>query len=206
MSYEAEGIDLAAMDDDPIVQFQSWFVDAQESVDPEPYAMVLSTVDASGQPRGRMVLLRGVTTAGFVFYTDYTSSKAQEIEHSGRAALTFHWHSLHRQVRVAGVVSQVAPEVSDAYFAGRPRGSQLGAWASDQSAELASRADLVSRLDEVTARFEGSEVSRPPDWGGYQLRPLELEFWQGQPSRLHDRLRYARSSEDSDWDRSLLNP
>lgn len=204
MSYEAEGIDLDAMHLDPIEQFGAWFVDAQQSGEPEPYAMVLSTADADGQPRGRAVLLRGVSSDGFVFYTNYSSRKAKALEHAGRAGLTFLWHSLHRQVHVSGTIERVSNAESDAYFAKRPRGSQLGAWASDQSAELASRAELIDRLEHVTMRFDGGDVPRPDFWGGYRVVPADIEFWQGQPSRLHDRVLYHR--ESATWTRTRLNP
>ncbi len=204
MSYEAEGIDLDAMSADPVAQFEAWFAEVQASGDPEPYAMVLSTVSPDGQPRGRTVLLRGVTEEGFVFFTNYTSAKGQALEGSGRAGLTFHWHGLHRQVHVEGTVERVSAEESDTYFAKRPRGSQLGAWASEQSAELASRAELLDRLDEVTARFDGQDVPRPDFWGGYRVVPEHIEFWQGQPSRLHNRLRY--SNIDGVWGRAVLSP
>lgn len=204
MSYEAEGIDFDAMDANPIVQFESWFAEAQASVDPEPYAMVLSTVTADGAPQGRTVLLRGVDDHGFVFFTNYTSAKGQALDATNRAALTFHWHGLHRQVHVEGAVERVTAVESDAYFAKRPRESQLGAWASDQSATIESRSMLLDRLDEVIARFDGQDVPRPDFWGGYRVIPSEIEFWQGQPSRLHDRLRYR--SVDGEWTRAVLSP
>ncbi len=204
MSYEAEGIDLDAMNSDPFAQFEAWFADAQASGDPEPYAMVLSTVSADGQPRGRTVLLRGVTERGFVFFTNYTSAKGQALDANGRAGLTFHWHGLHRQVHVEGTVERASAEESDTYFAKRPRESQLGAWASEQSTELDSRSVLLDRLDEITARFDGQDVPRPDFWGGYRVIPEHIEFWQGQPSRLHNRLRY--SNADGAWDRAVLSP
>lgn len=204
MSYEAEGIDIDAMHVDPIAQFEAWFVDAQKSGDPEPYAMVLSTVSTEGAPRGRTVLLRGVDDRGFVFFTNYTSAKGRALDGTGRAALTFHWHGLHRQVHVEGTVARTSVEESDDYFAKRPRGSQLGAWASDQSDELSKRSELLDRLDGVTKRFDGGDVPRPDFWGGYRVEPRTIEFWQGQPSRLHDRVRYERHPDR--WTRSLLNP
>lgn len=205
VSYDTEGIDVEALLDDPIEQFAAWFSDAQSSPDGEPYAMVLSTVDADGWPLGRTVLLRGVDSRGFVFYTNYHSAKGRAIEVTGRAGLTFHWHNLHRQVHISGPVTRVSESESDTYFAKRPRDSQLGAWASDQSAEISGRSVIEARLAEVTARFEGREVERPEFWGGYRVQPRWIEFWQGQPSRLHDRVRYI-AAEDGGWSRVILSP
>ncbi len=202
--YEAEGIDPDAFAHDPTSQFASWFAEAVETEEAEPYAMVVSTVDAAGRPRGRNVLLRGADADGFVFFTNYGSDKATAMEHTGVAALTFHWHRLHRQVHVEGTVERVSAAESDAYFAKRPRESQLGAWASVQSSELANRAALIDRLMAVTAEFDGGPVPRPDFWGGFRVRPDRVEFWQGQPSRLHDRLRYDRT--DDGWRRVLLSP
>jgi len=203
INYEVEGLDFATMHDDPFGQFETWFDDAAEAGEHEPYAMVLSTVDESGRPRGRNVLLRAVDH-GWVFYTNYTSSKAAAIETSGFAALTFSWFSNHRQVHVEGAVERVSEAESDAYFAKRPRESQLGAWASEQSSLISDRSELQANLDDVTKRFAGSEVTRPPFWGGYRVIPDRVEFWQGQPSRLHDRLRYERSGNS--WTHQRLSP
>ena len=202
--YEAEGIDPDSFAPDPHAQFEVWFAEAVAAESAEPYAMTVSTVDADGRPRGRNVLLRGADARGFVFYTNYTSDKARALDATGVAALTFHWHQLHRQVHVEGTVERVAADESDAYFAKRPRESQLGAWASDQSAELQNRSELIDRLVEVTQRFEGGPVDRPEFWGGFRVVPDRVEFWQGQPSRLHDRLRYDRTADG--WRRLLLNP
>ncbi len=203
INYEAEGLDLSAMDPDPFVQFERWFADAESAGDPEPYAMVLSTVDADGRPRGRSVLLRGVDS-GFIFYTNYESAKARALDHAGVAALSFRWFAVHRQVHVEGTVERVSAEQSDDYFAKRPRESQLGAWASAQSSVIDERAALLDKLEEVTRRFDGREVARPPFWGGYRVVPQRVEFWQGQPSRLHDRLAYDRSNDG--WERAILSP
>ena len=205
MSYETDGIDLEALHDDPIEQFAVWFADAQAGPDGEPYAMVLSTVDDDGWPLGRTVLLRQVDSQGFVFYTNYNSAKGRAIEATGRAGLTFHWHGQHRQVHVSGPVARVTDAESDAYFAKRPRGSQLGAWASEQSAEISGRSELEERLVEVTERFEGTDVDRPDFWGGYRVEPRWIEFWQGQPSRLHDRVRYI-AKDGGGWARLILSP
>lgn len=203
--YEAEGLDEGDLVDDPIEQFQRWMDDAVEAMAPEPSAMVLSTIDAAGHPRGRTVLLRGLDERGFVFYTNYESTKAGALDQTNVASLTFHWIELHRQVIVEGTVERVSAEESDSYFATRPRGSQLGAWASIQSAVIPGRQELIDALLEVTARFEGIDVARPPFWGGYRVRPTIIEFWQGQPSRLHDRIRYS-TAPDGSWVRERLSP
>ena len=202
--YEAVGIDPADMLDDPLEQFNEWLEAAIEAGDREPQAMVLSTVDADGRPRGRNVLLRATDDRGFVFFTNYTSIKAEALDATGWASLTFHWYLGHRQVIVEGAVERITADESDAYFAKRPRGSQLGAWASDQSSVLASRDELAESLAEITARFDGQDVPRPPFWGGYRVVPDLVEFWQGQPSRLHDRVRYLTG--DSGWVRDRLSP
>lgn len=203
VSYDADGIDVDAMANEPFAQFETWFAEAVESGEPEPYAMVLSTVDEHGKPRGRSVLLRGVDH-GFVFYTNYESAKAKALESSGLGALSFRWFGVHRQVHVEGGVERVSAAESDTYFAKRPRESQLGAWASAQSSEIASRDELVARLSEATARFADESVERPPFWGGYRIIPSRVEFWQGQPSRLHDRIVYTARADS--WSRSTLSP
>jgi len=192
------------MDADPFVQFERWFVEAEAAGDAEPYAMVLSTVDASGRPRGRSVLLRGVDH-GFIFYTNYESAKARALDATGVAALTFRWLAKHRQVHVEGTVERVSTSHSDVYFAKRPRESQLGAWASAQSTPIAGREELLSRLADAETRFPDGAVERPPFWGGYRVIPDRIEFWQGQPSRLHDRLLYERDGT-REWTRSILSP
>ena len=203
VNYEVDRLDVADLDVDPFVAFRTWFDEAAAAGEGEPYAMVLSTVDASGRPRGRNVLLRAVDH-GWVFYTNYDSAKAKALEASGLAGLTFSWLSQHRQVHIEGSVERVTDAESNAYFAKRPRDSQLGAWASDQSSPISSRHELQERLAEITERFEGTDVERPPFWGGYRVVPEEIEFWQGQPSRLHDRVRYQRVS--GDWERERLSP
>lgn len=204
VSYEAQRLDIDALLDDPIDQFEVWFADAEASGDPEPYAMVVSTVDADGKPRGRNVLLRSADERGFVFYTNYTSAKARAIDATGLAALTFRWFDVHRQVHIEGRVERVDEDESDAYFAKRPRESQLGAWASDQSAVIEGSQVLQQRLADMGARFEGTDVPRPDFWGGYRVIPDVIEFWQGQPSRLHDRVRY--SLHGTGWIRETLSP
>ena len=204
ISYEATALDPSSMSADPIESFTQWFGEAQEAAEPEPYAMVLSTVDVDGWPHGRAVLLRQFDDSGFVFYTNYRSAKGVAMESTGRAALTFLWQVMHRQVHIGGHVERVSEAESDAYFAKRPRDRQLGAWASEQSTEIASREVLQERLAEVEGRFADSEVPRPPHWGGYRVKPEWIEFWQGQPNRLHDRIRYRR--EGDAWQQVVLSP
>lgn len=189
--------------EDPIAQFGVWFERALAEA-PLPEAMTLATVDPEGRPDARMVLLRGFGPEGFRFFTNYRSAKAAQLETVPEAALVIYWRELDRQVRIRGRVERLADAESDAYFASRPRPSQLGAWASPQSAPLESRQELDRQLEEITRRFEGGEVPRPEDWGGYLLRPREVELWQGQLARLHDRFRYVRRGEG--WTIERLGP
>ncbi len=189
-------MDVADLDPDPVKQFERWMADAVASL-PEPTAMVLATADASGRPSARHVLLKGVDERGFVWFTNYESTKAREVRENPRASLVFPWFPIGRQVIVLGTVSEVDADVSDAYFAARDRASQIGAWASPQSSIVPDRMWLEHRVSELTARFEGVEVPRPKHWGGFRLRPDRIEFWHNQPNRLHDRLRYERT--DGGW-------
>ncbi len=204
--YQAAPLLESAAAADPIVQFQTWFGEVLRAEVPEPNAMTLATVGADGMPAARIVLLKDVDARGFTFFTNYQSAKGRELAQHPQAALVFFWQELARQVRVEGTVSPVSEAESDAYFASRPRGSQLGAWASPQSATLAARDVLERRLAEVEARFDGQPVPRPPHWGGYRLQPRMVEFWHGRPSRLHDRLRYTRASGDAGWKLERLGP
>lgn len=201
--YETKGLSEGDVAVDPIEQFSRWLREAIEAQVVEPNAMVVSTVDDEGRPHSRHVLLKGISVGGFEFYTNYTSAKARHIETNANVALTFGWLSLHRQVNVVGRIERLSSGESDAYFAVRPRASQLGAWASDQSAELLDRAILEAELEAVGQRFP-NEVPRPPHWGGYRVTPDLVEFWQGRPSRLHDRLCYSRLH--SSWTHNRLSP
>ena len=191
------GLSEGDLDRDPIRQFQAWHEEAGA-----PPEVALATSSPDGAPSARMVLLKAVDDRGFAFFTNYGSAKARDLAANPRAALLFHWHP-GLQVRIRGVVTPVADEESDAYWAGRPRGSQLGAWASHQSEVIADRAELEHRLAEVAARFP-DDVPRPPFWGGYRLSPVEVEFWHHRDDRLHDRLRYRRT--DDGWVVERLSP
>ncbi len=183
------------LDPDPIAQFRSWLAAADAAGVPLANAIALATADASGAPSLRHVLLRGITDEGFVFFTNHASRKGRELAANPRGAFTVLWRELDRQVCVRGPVAELSEVSSDDYFAGRPRDAQLGAWASHQSEPMVDRADLERRLNETAQRFDGVEVPRPSFWGGYLLTPDELELWQGQPFRLHDRFRYARDGD-----------
>lgn len=191
---------------DPVEAFRGWFREAKGRHGlPFPDAACLSTVDPEGWPEGRIVLLKGVDDRGFQFFTNYRSAKGRSLEANPRAALTFYWGDLGRQVRIQGAVDRLPGEESDAYFGGRPRGSQIGAWASDQSEALEGRAALEARAREVTARFGDGPVPRPEHWGGYVLIPRMIEFWQDGTDRLHDRLVFRRRGE-GEWAVARLNP
>lgn len=200
------GLRRSDLVDDPFEQFTQWFDLAVEAGLHEPEAMIVSTVGEDGMPSSRHVLLKGVDD-GFVFFTNYTSHKGRDLEARPVAAICFPWNLLSRQVRVEGTVERVSAAESDEYFATRPRDSQTGAWASQQSEVIEDRSVLETRWAEATARFDGAIVPRPPHWGGYRVRPLRIEFWQGRPSRLHDRFRYTRdASIDGGWRLERLSP
>jgi pyridoxamine 5'-phosphate oxidase len=190
----------------PLPLFEQWFAEATEKEPNDPNAMALATVDAGGRPSVRMVLLKGLDDRGFVFYTNDHSRKAQALAAHPVAALLFHWKSLRRQVRVEGHVERTSAAEADAYFASRPRVSQLGAWASDQSAILPDRGVFEQRLAAVTAQYEGSDVPRPPHWGGWRVVPHHIEFWHDMPYRLHDRVVFERVGDDARWTAHRLYP
>jgi len=203
--YRREQLDERDAAADPLAQFHRWFEQARSAEVPEPNAMALATADGEGRPSVRTVLLKEADVRGFVFFTDYRSRKGQELDRAGaRAALCFWWGALERQVRIEGAVSRVSAEESAAYFRQRPRGSRLGAWTSVQSAVIPSRSDLESRYAATEAKHPGEEVPLPPHWGGYRVVPESYEFWQGRPSRLHDRLRYV--PEAGGWRIERLSP
>lgn len=191
--------------DDPFELAKSWMADAEQSEINDPNAIALSTVDADGMPNARMVLLKDVEDAAFVFYTNYTSKKAQEIDGAEKAAFVMHWKSLRRQIRVRGHVTKEDGPQANEYYNSRSLKSRLGAWASDQSKPLASRASLMAEVAKVTAKM-GANPTRPPFWGGYRITPIEIEFWADGEFRLHNRFRWTRSTPDEPWDVVRLNP
>ncbi|HVS47110.1 MAG TPA: pyridoxamine 5'-phosphate oxidase [Verrucomicrobiae bacterium] len=203
-NYQRDELNESSIGDDPIVVLRAWLDIAAAQAVPEPNAMCLSTVGADGQPSSRIVLLRGLDDRGLRFFTSYGSRKGRDIAHNKHVAVTFYWNALERQVRVEGVASLLTEAESDAYFASRPRGHQLGAWASEQSESIEERAMLQERKQHFNERFEGEEVPRPHSWGGYCIEPDRIEFWQGRPDRLHDRLVFSRDADA--WHRERLQP
>lgn len=192
------------MTTNPFTLFDNWFAEARESELNDSNAMTVATADASGQPAARMVLLKGHGPDGFIFYTNQESRKAADIAANPKAAILFHWKSLRRQIRIEGSLSTVSDDVADAYFATRSRDSQLGAWASDQSRPLDSRATFENRFADMQARFDGQDVPRPPHWSGYLLTPQRFEFWQDRAHRLHERRIFVRDGES--WTEGMLYP
>jgi pyridoxamine 5'-phosphate oxidase len=202
--YTSAGLDKADVYPDPIVQFHEWFEKVIDADLHEPNAMILATATAEGKPSARTVLLKGYDERGFVFYSNYEGRKAKEIDANPTCALLFYWGELERQVRIEGRASRLSGEESDAYFASRPRGSRLGAWASEQSRPLEDRSILEERVRALEAEYEGREIPRPPFWGGYRVEPDTIEFWQGRENRLHDRIIYHRSGRG--WKIVRLQP
>lgn len=203
-TYSRESLSQSAVDPDPIVQFRNWMNEALDAKLPEPNAMTLATADADGKPSARVVLIKGVDERGFVFFTNYESHKGHDLEANPHAALVFFWVELERQVRIEGRVEKLPEKESDEYFSSRPLESRIGAWASEQSRELSGRAALVARAAKFAAKF-ALNPPRPPHWGGYVVIPASIEFWQGRPSRLHDRIVYTRQP-DGKWTTARLAP
>jgi len=202
--YKRASLDRAGVDADPLRQFAAWLDEAMRSAAREPTAMTLATAGTDGRPSARIVLLKALDARGFVFYTNLDSAKGRDLSANPRAALVFFWAELERQVRVEGDVEQVAEADADAYFARRPRASRLSAMASPQSAVIADRAFLEARVEALAREHPGEDLPRPLRWGGYRVVPRALEFWQGRPSRLHDRLRYERAADG--WSLARLAP
>ncbi len=202
--FAGKPLNEASVNDDPMKQYELWFEEAVNSQLLDPYAMSLTTVNSNGQPSIRIVYMRGIKNNGFIFYTNYSSAKGKDLEQHKQVALNFFWGELERQIRIEGEVKKVNNEDSDTYFAQRPRESQIGAWASNQSEELNDRMQLEEKVTHYTEKFKGVDVPRPEHWGGYIVVPTKIEFWQGRPNRLHDRIVFTKS--DDDWKRSRLSP
>ena len=203
--YASRSLDDGATDADPIAQFRIWFAEALVAQVADANAMSLATASASGEPSARTVLLKDIDERGFVFFTHYTSPKGADLAENPRASLLFYWPELERQVRISGAVSRVSREISETYFASRPIESQWAAWAAPQSSDLDSRDTLEHRYHEIKERFANQPVPCPPDWGGYHVAAERVEFWQGRPGRLHDRILYTRAA-DGTWQRQRLAP
>ncbi|MEY3340165.1 MAG: pyridoxine/pyridoxamine 5-phosphate oxidase [Actinomycetota bacterium] len=205
VQYETAGLERSDLDASPVQQWHEWYAAAVEADLPEPNAMVLSTLGSDGVPDSRVVLARGVDERGITFFGNYTSAKGRELDGVGAASLVFPWLALHRQVRVRGRVERLSSAESDDYFASRPRESRIGAWASPQSEPIVDRDELERRVVEIAKRFPG-DVPRPEFWGGWRLVPASWEFWQGRPSRLHDRFMYSRLGNEQAWTITRLAP
>lgn len=205
-SYEKQELLESTCPENPIELFQKWFLhaDASETVE-ETNAMTISTIGKDGFPKSRVVLLKKYTWEGFIFYTNYNSEKGQAIQENNHVCLSFFWPGLEQQIIVKGCAEKIAKNLSDGYFESRPDGSKLGAWASNQSSVVASRSELEESLQSFEAKFEGKEIPRPSHWGGFIVKPVSMEFWQGRPNRMHDRIRYSLL-EDFSWKLERLAP
>lgn len=201
----SEGLQRASLDSDPIKQFESWYSETCETDIPESSAMILATVDKNGQPLQRTVLLKSFDENGFIFFTNYSSRKAQHIEYNNKVSLLFPWHSMGRQVKVTGTAEKITTAESLKYFLSRPRGSQIGAWASHQSKVVKNRALLDAMFDEMKQKYVKGEIPLPSFWGGYRIEPKTIEFWQARDSRLHDRFMYTKT-DSAEWSNERLAP
>ncbi|MDJ0743794.1 MAG: pyridoxamine 5'-phosphate oxidase [Xenococcaceae cyanobacterium MO_167.B27] len=204
--YALEGLRRSQLDSDPFKQFELWFQQACAANLPEPNAMSLATASATAQPSQRIVLLKYFDRQGFVFFTNYESKKARQIEENPQVSLLFFWIGLERQVEICGNADKISTAESLKYFVTRPRGSQIGAWCSQQSTAISSRKMLEMKFDEIKRKFHNQEIPLPSAWGGYRVVPHSFEFWQGRPNRLHDRFLYSRSYTESGWDIQRLAP
>ncbi len=201
----SEGLQRSSLDSDPIKQFESWYSETCGTDIPESSAMILATVDKDGQPLQRTVLLKSFDEDGFIFFTNYSSRKAQHIEYNNKVSLLFPWHSMGRQVKITGTAEKISTKDSLKYFLSRPRGSQIGAWASHQSKVVKNRALLDAMFDEMKQKFVHGEIPLPSFWGGYRIEPKTIEFWQARDSRLHDRFMYSKN-DSGDWSNERLAP
>jgi len=206
MNYDKNALLIENISDNPMELFQKWYIEADEFDGiQESNAMHVSTIGLDGFPKTRVVLLKRYTWEGFIFYTNYTSEKGKAIENNPKVCLSFFWEGLERQIIIKGEAEKIAPNLSDGYFESRPTGSKLGAWASDQSKVIASREELDKKLLFFEKKFENKDIPRPPHWGGFLVRPLSIEFWQGRPNRMHDRIRFELQ-EDYNWKIERLEP
>ena len=202
--FSSKELDEKQVSENPYILFEQWFEEAVGSQILDPYAMVISTVNKKHEPGSRVVYMRDINENGLIFYTNYDSDKAKDLSDNKNIAALFFWIELERQIRIEGIAEQVSKQMSDAYFASRPRESQIGAWASNQSETISSRSELEKKVKHFTNEFEGKTVPRPENWGGYLIKPYSFEFWQGRPNRLHDRIKY--SLQNKDWKISRLSP
>ncbi|MTI30203.1 pyridoxamine 5'-phosphate oxidase, partial [Cytophagales bacterium RKSG123] len=203
--YSKESLEINDVNSNPVEQFKKWFEEALQAEVMEPSAMNLATISSQGRPSSRIMLLKGVENQKFIFYTNYESNKGKDIIANPFVALNFFWPELERQVRVEGIIKKVSAETSDSYFKSRPRSSQIGAWVSEQSHPITDRKILEERYQQLVKKYEGQEIPRPSFWGGYKVIPERIEFWQGRPSRLHDRLSYTKESNNN-WKIERLSP